>query len=144
MAEQSALNQQLSDQAAHMDNFVRNEPLYDVEKDLQNILSQQARNIGQSTQANDAANKEIAQQSSPPGGPRQMTPDMLEAFKKASDAQVAALSQAHDQTDQQVVQKLDDISQMQELVKISTNSNHSTAINRTLLSKPRPTITPAT
>ncbi len=42
---------------------------------------------------------------------------MLNDFKKASDDQVARLGGAQEQTDQQIVQKLDDMSQMQELIK---------------------------
>ena len=42
---------------------------------------------------------------------------MLDDFKKASDDQMARLGRAHEETEKQVVQKLDDMSQMQELVK---------------------------
>ena len=38
-----------------MENFVRQNPLYDVEQDLRKLLRQQAENIRQSTQTNDAA-----------------------------------------------------------------------------------------
>ncbi len=78
-----------------MENFVRDNPLYDVEKDLQESLRQQAESIRDSTQTNDAATRDIAQRSSPPGGPRQLSPEMLEILKKASDEQVARLGGAH-------------------------------------------------
>ena len=100
-----------------MENFVRQHPLYDVEKDLQELLRQQAGNIRLSTQDNAAVAGDIAQRSSPPCGPRQLSPDMLEDLKKASDDQVARLAGVQEQTDQQIVQKLDDMSQMQELIK---------------------------
>jgi hypothetical protein len=117
IAQQNQLNQQLDQQAGRMENFVRQEPLYDVEKDLQELLRQKAENIRASTQADDAAARELAQRSSPPGGPRQLSPDIMNDFKKASDQQVAQLSQTRQETDRQIVQPLEDMSQMQELMK---------------------------
>jgi hypothetical protein len=117
IAKQNELNQKLNQQAERMENFVRENPLYDVEKDLQELLKQQAETIRHSTQTNDTASREIAERSSPPGGPRQLSPDMLEGLKKASDDQVARLSGAHEEAEKKVVQTLDDMDQMQELVK---------------------------
>jgi hypothetical protein len=117
IAQQNELDDQLNKQAERMENFVRQHPLYDVEQDLQELLRQQAENIRQSTQANDAATRNIAQRSSPPGGPRRLSPDMLNDFKKASDDQIARLGQVHEEADRQMVQTLDDMSQMQELIK---------------------------
>jgi hypothetical protein len=116
IARQNELNQKFNPQAARMENFVRQQPLYDVEKDLQDRLRQQAANIHQSTRADDTAARAIAQGSSPGYGPRQLSPDMLESFKAASDAQAARLGQAHQDTDKQVVQPLDDMTAMQELI----------------------------
>lgn len=117
VAGQNELNDKLNRQAERMENFVRDQPVYDVEKDLQERLRQQAAAIRQSTQANNDATRAIAQRSSPAGASRQLSPDMLEDFKKASDDQVARLGGVHDQTDKQVVQALDDMDQMQELIK---------------------------
>ena len=117
IAQQNELNEQFNKQAERMDNFVREKPLYDVEKDLQELLHQQAGNIRLSTQDNDDAARDVAQHSSPPGGPRQLSPEMLNDFKKASDDQIARLGRAHEEADKQMVQKLDDMSQMQELMK---------------------------
>lgn len=117
LAQQNELNAQLNQQAGRMENFVREQPLYDVEKDLQERLRQQAGNIRLSTQDNNAAARDIAQRSSPPAGPRRLSPDMLDDLKKASDAQIARLDQVEKDADEEMVQKLDDMSQMQELVK---------------------------
>ena len=117
LARQNELNAKLNKHAERMDNFVRQDPLYDVEKDLQDLLRQQAENIRQSTRTNDAAGREIAQRSSPPTGPRQLSADMPADFKQASDDQVARLGGVQDQTAQQVAQTLEDMSQMQELQK---------------------------
>jgi hypothetical protein len=117
IAQQNELNQRLNQQVSRMENFVRKPPVYDVENDLQELLHQQAGNISQSTQANDAATRTIAQRSSPSTGPRQLSPDMLNDFKAASDQQLARLGQSHDETDKKVMQPLEDMSRMQELVK---------------------------
>jgi ElaB/YqjD/DUF883 family membrane-anchored ribosome-binding protein len=117
VAKQNELNEKLNRQAERMDNFVRDNPVYDVEKDLQALLRQQAEAVRQSAQADDDATREVAQRSSPPGGPRLLTPDILKDFKKASDDQVLRLGGVHDESDKQVVQTLDDMDQMQELVK---------------------------
>lgn len=117
LAQQNELDDQLNKQAERMDHFVRENPLYDVEKDLQTMLREQAGNIRLSTQDNNAAARDIAQRSSPPSVPRQLSPDMLKDFKRASDEQLARLGEAHQEAGQQIVQKLDDMSQMQELIK---------------------------
>jgi hypothetical protein len=116
VARQNELDQKLNRQAERMDNFVRQQPLYDVESDLQESLHQQADAIRGSTGTNSASTRDLAQRSSPPGGPRQLTPDVLRDFKQASDDQVARLGGTHEELDRQVVQKLDDLDQLQELV----------------------------
>ena len=115
VAKQNELNRKLDRQAEHMENFVRQNPLYDVEKDFQEDLRQQAQDIRRSTKTNDASALEVAQRSSPPAG-RQLTPEMLQDFKKASDAQVAQLGGVHEQNEKQVEQRLEDMTQMQELI----------------------------
>jgi hypothetical protein len=117
LARQNELNAKLNQQAGRMENFVRQHPLYDVEQDLQELLRQQAGNIRASTKDNTAAAGDVAQRSSPPGGPRQLSPDLLADLKKASDDQVSRLGGVQEQTDKQIVQTLDDMSQMQELIK---------------------------
>ena len=117
LAKQNELNHQLNQHAERMEHFVRENPLYDVEKELQDLLQQQAQNIRHSTRTNDAAAREIAQRSSPPESPRQLSPDMLSEFKKESDDQVARLGGVQQQTEKKVVETLQDMSRMQELVK---------------------------
>ncbi len=72
LAKQNELNQKLNQQAARMESFVRKDPLYDVEAELQETLKKQADAIRESTKENNAASQQIAQRSSPPNGPRQM------------------------------------------------------------------------
>jgi len=117
IAAQNELNKKLNTQAGRMENFVREHPLYDVESDLQSALRRQASDIRASTQQNGDAAHDIAQASSPPNGPRQLSPELLQDLKKASDDQVARLGGVSQKTDQQTVQVLADMSQMQELMK---------------------------
>jgi hypothetical protein len=117
LARQNELNAKLNQHAQRMDNFVRQTPLYDVEKDLQEVLRQQAESIRQSTRANNTAGLDIARRSSPPAGPRQVSADLPEDFKKASDEQLARLGEVQEETGKQVAQTLEEMSQMQELQK---------------------------
>jgi hypothetical protein len=116
-AEQNELNRKLDQQAGRMENFVREKPLYDVETDLQQLLREQAQAIRGSARTNDAVTRDIAQRSSPPAGGRQLTPDMLETLKKASDEQAARLGGVHEEDEKETVQRLNDMDQMQELIK---------------------------
>ncbi len=117
LARQNELNQKLNQHAERMDNFVRENPLYDVEKELRDLLQQQAQTIRQSTQTNNATAGQIAQRSSLPNGARQMTPGMLDEFAQASQEQVERLGGAQQKTQQQVLDTLAEMSQMQELMK---------------------------
>ena len=143
LARQNELNQKLNQQAERMENFVREHPLYDVEKDLQGWLRQQAENIRQSTGTNDAAARDIAQRSAPPGGGRSLTPDLLEDFKRESGAQVSRLGGVQEETEKQVVQPLDDMAQMQELVKDFNQFESLYRAQQELAPKPRLTTVPA-
>ena len=117
LAKQNELNSKLNQQADRLDNFVRDDPVYDVEKDLQELLHQQADTIRQSTRTNDAASRSIAQRSSPSSGSRQLSQDMPADFKKASEDQVERLSGSKQEAQKEIAQTLEDMSRMQELQK---------------------------
>jgi hypothetical protein len=117
LAKQNELNQKLNKQAERMENFVRKDPLYDVEAELQDTLKKQADAIRASTKENNATSQQIAQRSSPPSGPRQMDSGMLSDFKEASDEQVKKLGGVEEQTRQDIAQTLKDMSQLQEIMK---------------------------
>jgi hypothetical protein len=117
LAKQNELNQKLTQHAERMENFVRDTPLYDVEKDLQKLLREEAEKIRQSASTNNAAAKDIALRSSPADGGRQLSPDMLTEFKKESDDQVKRLGGVQEETEKEVAQTLQDMSLMQELMK---------------------------
>lgn len=116
VAKQNDLNARLNRQADRMENFVRENPLYDVESDVQKLLSEQAESIRNSTSNNDTDVNRIARRSSSPTGPRQLSPDLLADLKKASDEQSARLGGVHEDAEKDVVDKLEDMSRMQELI----------------------------
>jgi hypothetical protein len=117
LAGQNELNQKLNQHAERLDHFVRENPLYDVERGLQDSLGQEAGQVRRSTAENDAAARGVAQRSSPSAGPRQVSAAMLSDFKKASDDQVARLGGAQDKAAKDVARTLQDMRLMQELQK---------------------------
>lgn len=117
VAQQNELNDRLNRHAERMEHFVREHPVYDVETDLQAQLRQLADRIRQSTRTNDAATRAVAQRSSPPGAARHLTPELPGDLRTAAEEQVARLSGVLGQTDQVVVKTLDEMDQMQELIK---------------------------
>jgi ElaB/YqjD/DUF883 family membrane-anchored ribosome-binding protein len=117
LAKQNELNQKLNQHAERMASFVRESPLYDVEKELEKTLQEQAENVRRSADTNNAAAGEIARRSSPPEGPRQISSELLAEFKRESDDQVGRLGGAQQETEQKVVETLADMSAMQELQK---------------------------
>ncbi|MGC3960746.1 MAG: hypothetical protein QM813_23265 [Verrucomicrobiota bacterium] len=117
LAKQNELNQKLNQHADRMDTFVRASPLYDVEKELEKTLQAQAENVRRSADTNNLAASAIAQRSSPPTGPRQVSPELLAEFKRESDNQIARLGGTQKETEQKVVETLQDMSVMQELQK---------------------------
>lgn len=117
LAKQSELNQKLQTQAGKMDSFVRENPVYDVEKELEKALHEQAESIRRSASTNNAAASDISKRSSPPTGPRQVSPEMLDRLKRESDDQIARLAGAEKEIEKKVVEPLQDMSAMQELLK---------------------------
>ena len=145
LAKQDALNQQLNKLADTMENFVRDQPLYDIEAELKNTLAEKAQEIRDSTKANAEAVKNATGQQQPPspspdgGQPKageqppsdqpsmpgkqasasQGPPSqkMLDDLKQASDEQLARLGATEQEAKDQVLQPLEDLSLMHEIIK---------------------------
>lgn len=117
LAKQNEVNQKLNKQAEAMEQFVRDQPLYDVERELQALLREQAGAIRDSAAANDQTSREIARRSSPTDGRRALGPDMFADFKQASDEQLRRLGGAKESAQSQVNSTLQDLGPMQDLVK---------------------------
>lgn len=142
LAQQDALNAKLNQLADTMENFVRDQPLYDVEADLKTTLAEKAQEIRDSTQANTEDLDKIAP--APPQQPgeepqipvaegkqpaqargqkesshaSQQPPSqkMLNDFKEASDAQLARLDATAQETESEVLKPLEDMSLMQAII----------------------------
>ena len=117
LGKQNELNQRLDQHADRMEEFVRQNPLYDVEEEFKKLLHEQAENIRQSIQTNNAVGRDVAQRSSPPSGPRQASGEMAAQLKKASDEQVERLAGVKEEGEKEMAKTLQDMSQMQELLK---------------------------
>lgn len=121
MAQQHALNAKLNALADTMENFVRDQPLYDVEAELKNTLAEKAQEIRDSTAANEEQMKALAgeQPNGKPSPAGQQAPSqkMLDDFKKASDEQLARLGETAQETADEVLKPLEDLSLLHEIVK---------------------------
>ncbi len=117
LAKQNELDRKLDKLADSMEKFVRKDPLYDIEADLQKVLAEKAEQIRSSTKQMDAAASDIAQKSSPTTGGRQLAPEMLEDFKRAADEQLARLGATEKEAREDVVAPLHEMAQMHELLK---------------------------
>jgi hypothetical protein len=109
VAKQSEINSKLGKTADEMENFVRKKPVYDIESEYQNILSQKAQDIKDSVAATDQAMKSVVKQK--PGM------DALSALKRASDEQAKNLATAQEQAREQIEKSSEDLSQMQQLME---------------------------
>ena len=113
LAKQKGTNEQLNQLAETMENFVRDQPLYDIEAELKKVLGEKAQEIREATKENEAARQQIAAQS----GAQAPQQRQLEEFKKASDEQLAKLGAAEQEAQEQIAGPLEDLSLMHEIVK---------------------------
>jgi hypothetical protein len=74
VAKQNALNEELKKLADTMENFVRNQPTYDIEAELKNTLAEKAQEIRDSVKKNEEAMKDTQGQQSPQGQQGQQPP----------------------------------------------------------------------
>lgn len=112
-ARQKELNAKLNKLADNMDKFVRDQPVYDLESELQKVLSEKAEEIRESTKQNDAAMKDLVQAQSE----RKPDPAMVGAMKKASDDQLAKLGGTEQKAREEITEPMEDLALMQEIMK---------------------------
>ena len=124
LAQQRALDAKLNQLAEKMENFVRDQPLYDIEAELKDTLAEKAQEIRDSTKANEQALQKLAadagQSPSSQPAPAGQTPPsqkMLDDFKKAADEQLARLGATEQSTREEVAKPLEDLSLMHEIIK---------------------------
>jgi len=139
VAEQQALNQKLNKLADTMENFVRDQPVYDVEAELKDTLAEKAQEIRDSTAKNAEDLKKMSPQASPDGQQQQQQQQQgaqngqqskpssagqqapsqktLDDFKQASDDQLQRLGETEQETEEEVLKPMEDMRLMQEIMK---------------------------
>lgn len=105
LAQQSDLNEAIKEHADAMDNFSRDNPLYDIEKSLQEKLSERADELRQSAELNQMAN-EAAQQNNDSKLAQQAAQDQLENMRGSREEQ-----------EKDVAEPLEEMAQMHELMQ---------------------------
>ena len=103
---------------------MRDQPVYDIEAELKKALAEKAQEIRDSTQRNE---KDLQQAAPPASTPDDQQPSsagqqppsqkMLADFKKASDDQLKRLEGTEQETEEQVMQPLQDMSLMQAIIE---------------------------
>ena len=151
VARQNDLNQKLDKLAGNMENFVRDQPAYDIEAELAETLEQKAEEIRESTKANEEANKALAQkpdqkpdQQDKPG---QNSPSLenLADFKKAAKEQAERLGGEEQQKEEhQVASTLEDLSKLHEIMKSMNRFKELTEAQRQLAEQMKPYKKPGT
>ena len=105
LARQNEVNQKLEKLAENMENFVRDEPLYDIEAELAETLKEKAEDIRESTKENADANNS-------PGL------EALADFEKAAHEQAEKLGGKKAQKEEeQVAKTMEDLSKLHEIMK---------------------------
>jgi hypothetical protein len=117
VARQNELNEKLNKLAGQMENFVRKNPVYDVESEFQESLKEQAERIRISTAENDAENKQLATRSTPAGDRRDLPPSLAGEFKQAADDQLRRLGAVEKDAQNQLAQTMEDLGALQDLMK---------------------------
>ena len=115
-ARQGEINQRLKQQAERMRNFVRKDPLYDFEKDLQTQLTREAVEIERSAALNNGAVGALAESTVKPDGGRTLSPETLKELAREAKEHAERLG-AREQTLADSVEKpLQDLSRLHDLV----------------------------
>lgn len=115
-ARQSDINQRLKQQADRMKNFVRKDPLYDFEKDLQTQLTREANEILHSTAFNNGAVGELAQSTVRPDGKRSLSPDTFKQMEKEAKEHAQRLGVQEEKLAESVEKPLQDLSRLHDVM----------------------------
>jgi hypothetical protein len=114
-ADQKRLNEDLANTAEEMEDFGRENPVYDFEKDLHEQLRQQAQKIRESVQQQQAdSDKALEKGPPPPASPDQQ---MLEDMELAAREQRERLGGESDRANEEVREPLKELADLHELMK---------------------------
>ena len=116
LARQSELNKKLADMADRMDKFVRAKPLYDLESDLQETLTQKAAEIRDSLKQNNETLKNAAEKSASDQPTQEHRLQALASLQEQSDKQLARLDQTQKDAEEKVLPPLKDAEKMNAII----------------------------
>lgn len=108
-AEQHELNARLMKLAERMESTTRDQPLYDLEKDLQKVLDTEARKIRDSVAMNQKSVASFAGKT--PSGPA------MQEFGEEGEAQADRLDPAREEAEKRIAEALEDADLIQQLLK---------------------------
>lgn len=114
-AAQHELNQRLENLATEMEEFGRENPVYDFEHGLNEKLAEQAEAIRDSVRDQRAAIDAAIDEST--DAPATPTAEMAEAMRDAAAQQLERLAGSNEQAEQDVIQPLRDLAHLHELMK---------------------------
>lgn len=108
-AKQAELNEKLMKLAERMEETTRENPLYDVEKELQKVLDEEAQKIRDSVAENKKGMESFLD--SQPSG------DAMKEFGEAGKAQADRLDPAREEAEKKIAEVIEDADLMQQLLK---------------------------
>ena len=115
VAAQHELNQSLERLADEMEEFGRDNPVYDFENELQEKLREQAEAIRETVEQQNQQTEAALEAGPPP--PETPTAEMMQDLELAAREQRENLQGEQEQGGQEVVEALQDLAQLHELIK---------------------------
>jgi hypothetical protein len=116
LAKQAELNHKLADLAQRMEKFVRDKPLYDIESDIQNVLSQKAAEIKSSLDESNQAVKDAVESLAANENNQEKRLQALAALREQSDRQLKKLGQVQQEAKDEIIPPLEDAELMNALI----------------------------
>jgi hypothetical protein len=116
MARQNEIDQQLNKMGKEMEHFVRDQPVYDFEKALQESLNEDARDVEESTSANDAVMKDLAREGAAADGSRSLSEKTLHRLSLESRHHAERLGARQQSLADSISKPLEELSAMHDMV----------------------------
>ncbi len=130
LSEQMDLNEDLANSADEMEQFGRENPVYDFEKELHERLKEQATEIRESVEQNKQAMEEAIEKG--PAPPEPPGKEMVDALADAAQKQQENLSGGAEESQEEIIEPLEDLAQLHELMKSFTRFQDLTAEQKEL------------
>ena len=114
-SDQQDLNQNLENIAEEMEDFGREDPVYDFEKQLQERLKERAEAIQESTKQNQEDTEKALEKGDPPPAPP--SDEMMADLEKAAQDQLERLEGENEKAQEEIQEPLEDLALLHELMK---------------------------